>query len=167
MRYGLYLFLALLLITSAYQIAAKKMEQPLNLQSIRLGMSLKDVQRNFGSPSAQYHNQYIFILNDGSELTVTFRDKRISSATLKFQRVLKIQDPEMRKLTLVQMGSPDLENNHPTWFFAGKPEEGLIYKITSRGIIESLTWVPPFSVNQNQPKNLQALLRDFHTKRSL
>lgn len=164
MRYGLYLFLALALVGTAYQIAAKKMEQPLNLQTLRLGMSLKDVQKTFGSPSAQHHNQFVFILIDGSELTVTLRDKRVSSATVRFKQLLKIQDPVMRKLTLVQMASHDIETNHPTWFFAGKPEEGLIYKITSEGVIESLTWVPPFSVSQNQPKNLQALLREFQTQ---
>lgn len=163
MRYGCYLFLTLGLIFGAYQMASQKMERPLNLQSIRLGMSLREAQKNFGLPSARTHNQYTYILNDGSELTLTLRDKRISSANVRFKRIIKIQDPEMRKLTLVQMAN----TNFPTWIFAGKPEEGLIYKITSEGIIESLTWVPPFSVSQGKPKHLQALLRDFRTQRSL
>lgn len=167
MRYGYYLILTLGLIFGAYQMASLKIERPLNLQSIRLGMSLKEAQKNFGLPSARNHNQYIYILNDGSELTLTLRDKRISSANIQFKRVIKIQDPEMRKLTLVQMASHDIRARYPSWFFAGKPEEGLIYKITSEGIIKSLTWVPPFSVRQSRPKNLQALLMDFRTQRSL
>lgn len=167
MRYGFYLLLTVGLLFGAYQTATLKIERPLNLQTLRLGMSLKEAQKTFGSPSAQSHNQYIYILNDGSELTLTLRDKRISSANVRFKRVLKIQDPEMRKLTLVQMASHDLETNNSSWFFAGKPEEGLIYKITSEGIIESLTWVPPFSVSQKRPKNLQALLQEFRTQRSL
>lgn len=167
MRHGRYLFLTLGLLFGAYQMAHLKMERPLNLQSIRLGMSLKDAQINFGLPSARTHNQYTYILNDGSELTLTLRDKRISSANVRFKKIIKIQDPEMRRLTLVQMATPDLSSNYPTWFFAGKPSEGLIYKITSEGIIVSLTWVPPFSVRQGDPKNLQALLRDFRIQRSL
>ena len=102
-----------------------------------------------------------------SELLITLRDQKISSAKIKFHRTIKIQDPQIRELTLVQMQSNDLESNDPSWFFAGKPEEGLIYKITSAGIIESLTWVPPFTYVNNRPKHLHALLRDFNSQRSL
>ena len=167
MRFGLYLILTLGLLFGAYYTATLKIDRPLKLENLRLGMSLKEASKTFGSPSAQTHNQYIYILPDGSELSITLRDKRISSAKVKFKRGIKIQDPEMKRLTLVQMASHDFETNNSSWFFAGKPEEGMIYKITSEGLIESLTWVPPFSVRQNAPKNLQALLRDFRTQRSL
>lgn len=167
MKYGFYFVLAMTLIFTAYQAAQNKIQEPLRLEAIKIGMTYSDIEANFGSPSAKSRNQITYILQDGSELTLTFREKLLSSAKVKFHRVLKIEDPQMRKLTLVQMNADQYESANPSWFFAGKPEEGLIYKITSNGIIESLTWVPPFSVNQNQPKQLQALLQDFNTQRSL
>ena len=89
------------------------------------------------------------------------RDDVVASAVVKFHGAIKIEDPEIRKLTLVQMAPPDFQNDDTSWFFAGKPSEGLIYKITQNGEIESLTWVPPFTYGSNQAKNLQVLLRDF------
>ncbi|MFP5386414.1 MAG: hypothetical protein ACLGHN_10070 [Bacteriovoracia bacterium] len=166
MKYGFYLFLTIALIFGAYSMAQNKIKRPLNLSSVQLGMTVKDVTKTFGSPSAQTRNVLTYILHDGSELTITLRDKKVSSALVKFQRPAKIEDPEMKKLTLVQMDH-DLGSNNQSWFFAGQPEEGLIYKITSEGFIESLTWVPPFSLGHNSPKNLQALLSDFRSQRSL
>ena len=167
MKYGLYLLLTLGLVFGAYQAAQNKIERPLNLSNLRLGMTMRDIEHAFGTPSAQTRNQYTYILDDGSELFITLRDQKISSAQVKFHRTIKIQDPEMKKLTLVQMDSQNIESNNPSWFFAGKPAEGLIYKITSEGLIESLTWVPPFTYLNNRPKHLQALLRDFQSQRSL
>ncbi len=69
----------------------------------------------------------------------------------------------MKQLTLVQMSLAD-QNEDASWFFAGKPQEGLIYKITQNGMIESLTWVPPFTYGSNQAKNLQVLLQDFKSQ---
>ena len=165
MKYGLYLLLTLCLVFGAYQLAQSKLARPLKLDALQLGMSAREIEQKFGTPSAEARNQFTYILQDGSELLITFRDKRVSSAKVKFHKTIKIQDPEMRKLTLVQMHH-DL-NNDPSWFFAGKPEEGHIYKITSEGIIESLTWVPPFTYVSNQPKHLQALLQDFNSQRSM
>lgn len=167
MKYGFYFLLALTLIFTAYNAAQNKIQRPLHLEAIKIGMTTSDIESHFGSPSARTRNQTTYILEDGSELTLTFREKLLSSAKVKFHRVIKIEDPQMRKLTLVQMDADQYESANPSWFFAGKPEEGLIYKISSQGTIESLTWVPPFSVSQNQPKQLQALLRDFNTQRSL
>ena len=164
MKYGIYFVLAISLIFGAYHVAQNKMDRPLNLNHLRLGMNVNDIEQVFGSPSAESRNQLTYILHDGSELFITLRDNRISSAKVKFHRTIKIQDPEMKKLTLVQMDSQNFDDNRPSWFFAGNPEEGLIYKITSGGIIESLTWVPPFTYGLNRPKHLHALLRDFHTQ---
>lgn len=166
MKYGFYLLLTLSLVFGAYQIAQNKLARPLKLDALQLGMSARDIEHRFGTPSAEARNQFTYILQDGSELLITFRDKKVSSAKVKFHKMIKIQDPEMRKLTLVQMHH-DLYSNDPSWFFAGKPEEGLIYKITSEGVIESLTWVPPFTYGSNQPKRLQALLQDFNSQRSM
>jgi hypothetical protein len=164
MKYGFYLVLTLGLIFGAYQIAQNKIASPLNLKDIRLGMTVHDIEQKFGTPSAQSRNQYTYILVDGSELLITLRDEKISNAKIKFHRTVKIQDPEMKKLSLVQMDTYDVDSNQPSWFFAGKPEEGLIYKITSEGRIESVTWVPPFTYGSNRPKHLGALLKDFHSK---
>lgn len=166
MKYGFYFVLTLCLILGAWTIAQNDLSRPLHLDSLRLGMTVRDIEQTFGSPSAQSRNQLTYILQDGSELTITLRDQIVSSAKVKFHRVIKIQDPEMKKLTLVQMSPGELDND-PTWFFAGKPEQGHIYKITSEGVIESLTWVPPFTYGSNQPKRLQALLQDFNSQRSM
>lgn len=167
MKYGFYILMTLSFILAAYQVAQNKLEKPLSLSSLRLGMSENEIENVFGSPSAEIRNQAIYILDDGSELSITYRDKHVSSATIKFHKVVKIQDPEMRKLTLVQMATNELDSSNPSWFFAGKPEEGLVYKVTSEGIVQSLTWIPPFSANHNQAKHLQALLIDFKTQRSM
>lgn len=168
MKYGSYLVLTICLVFAAYQFAQKKIERPLNLDTLRLGMTVRDMEKTFGTPSAQNRNQLTYILEDGSELFITLRDEKISSAKVKFHRMLKIQDPEMKKLSLVQMDMQDSESNRPSWFFAGSPEAGLIYKITSEGVIESLTWVPPFTYGTaSRPKHLGALLRDFQSQRSL
>lgn len=167
MKYGFYLVLTLCLVLGAYQLAQSKLARPLNLEALKLGMSQQQIEETFGTPSAESRNQFTYILQDGSELTITFRDKVVSSAKVKFRKVIKIQDPDMKKLTLVQMDYDDFGRNNPSWFFAGKPEEGLIYKITAEGIIESLTWVPPFAYESRRPKHLQALLQDFNSQRSM
>ncbi len=164
MRFGLYFLFSIGLIVAAYHAAQNSMQRPLNLSAIRLGMNMEEIKDAFGNPSARMRNQYTYILEDGSELTFTLRDKKLSSATVKFHRSIAIADPEMRKLSLVQMDDRKTEDNRHSWFFAGNPEEGLIYKITSEGKIESLTWVPPFTYGGNRPKHLQALFRDFHSQ---
>lgn len=164
MRYGIYFILVLGLVIGAYQVAQNKISGSQNLNALRLGMTVRDIEQNFGSPSAHSRNQYTYILDDGSELVITLRDEKVSNAKVKFHKVVKIQDPEMKKLSLVQMDMHDVESNSPSWFFAGKPEEGLIYKITSEGIIESITWVPPFTYGSNRPKHLGALLNDFRSQ---
>lgn len=165
MKYGFFCIFTLALIFCAYQTAQNKLMRPLELSAIRLGMTVKEFQKTFGTPSAKSRNQLTYILDDESELTLTLRDKVISSAVLKFKRLIEIEDPQMRKLTLIQMDE-HAENDSPSWFFAGNPAEGLIYKITSEGRIESLTWVPPFTYGNHQPKHLQALLQDFQSKQS-
>ncbi len=151
------------LIGYAYFSAQSKMNKPAEVLSLRLGMDMDALENAFGTPSAQERNRIIYILEDHSELMITLRDEVVASARLKYHRPLKIGDPKMKQLTLVQMES-DAESSRPSWFFAGKPEEGLIYKITGHGLVESLTWVPPFTYGSTQPKGLQALLRDFQNK---
>ncbi len=164
MKYVFIMLGTLGLLCGAYFKAQTKINRRLNLTSLKLGMTSQQVETVFGVPSAQHRNQLTYIFENDSELTITFRDEIVASAKVKFHEPLKISDPEIRLLTLVQMDSDSENLERPSWFFAGKPEEGLIYKITADGVIESLTWVPPFSYHQNQAKHLQALMRDFHNQ---
>ena len=165
MKYGFFIILTLCIVFGAYQTAQSKLKRPLDLSSVRLGMTMKELKKNFGTPSAKSRNQLTYIMDDGSELFITLRDKVVSSANVKFHRVVKIQDPQMKELTLVQMDMPQ-DNNSPSWFYAGNPAEGLIYKITTDGIIEGQTWVPPFTYGNNRAKHLQALLQDFQSQQT-
>lgn len=159
LKYVFTFSLLLGLISTAYFTATSKIQRPLNLDAVRLGMTLNELEVTFGSPSAQFRNQLTYVFDDASELIVTLRDDTVASAKVKFHVPLKIEDPKMKELTLVQMETS--VEDRPSWFFAGKPEEGLIYKITADGTIESLTWVPPFYYTNSQAKQLQALLLDF------
>lgn len=166
MKYGIYLILTIVLVYGAYKTAQVKIEKPINLAAIHLGMEPKEIEASFGTPSAKNGNKLVYILEDGSELVLTIREKVLSSATIKFRKLVQIQDPDMRKLSLVQMDMR--EEAGLSWFLAGNPEEGRIYKVTSEGIVESLTWVPPFTYGSSgRPKQLQALLRDFKGQKRL
>jgi hypothetical protein len=129
-------------------------------------MTVKQLKNAFGVPVDENRNRLTYVFEDASELVVTLRDNIVTSAQLNYLQPLKISDPEMRQLTLVQMQSEENYMNQPTWFFAGKPKDGLIYKITSDGIVESLTWVPPFTYGTQRPKQLQALMHDFQSQNS-
>ena len=159
MKYGFFCILTLGLIFGAYKTAQNKIHRPLELSSLRLGMTVKELEKTFGTPSATTRNQIVYIMDDGSELSVTLRDMMVSSANVKFHRPIQIEEPQMRELTLIQMDAQP--STRPSWFYAGSPAEGIIYKITASGKIEGQTWVPPFTYGNAQPKNLQALLRDF------
>jgi hypothetical protein len=158
MKLGVIFTAILGIIAIAYVNANQKLNQKVDLKALHLQMSISELESNFGSPFSRQRNSVIYILEDSSQLSITLRDDVVASAVVKFHNPMRIEDPEMRKLTLVQM-SADIQD--ASWFFAGKPSEGLIYKITQNGEIESLTWVPPFTYGSNQPKNLQVLLRDF------
>lgn len=164
MKYAVVLTIVVSLFTLAYRSAKSKTETTLDLHALHLGMSASELEVAFGRPDAQNRGQITYILPDSSKLFVTLRDDVVASAKLEFQHPLKIEDPKLNELTLVQMEADALSENEPSWFFAGKPEEGLIYKITSEGSVESLTWVPPFTYSRNNAKNLQTLVQDFKTK---
>lgn len=151
-------------VGAAYYNAQSKIHNTLNLTAVHLGMNVTEIESSFGVPSSKDRNQLTYIFDDSSVMVLSLRDDVVASATVKFHQPMKITHPEMRKLTLVQMESESLMSDEPSWFFAGKPEEGLIYKITSQGAIESMTWIPPFSYSQHQPKQLQALLQDFRSR---
>jgi hypothetical protein len=167
MKYGLIFSLAVAVVISAYLSAQSKLAERVSYDSIKLGMTAQSVSTKFGTPSAQERNRLTYILDDNSELQITLRDDLVSSAKIKFLKSIKIEDPEMKKLTLVQMDMVETESSHPSWFFAGSPEKGLIYKITSNGLVESITWVPPFSFSGNSPRKVGLLYQDFKSQQAL
>lgn len=152
------------MIFTAYNSAHKKMNSRTDLQKLTLGMNVQQIEKAFGVPTAQNRNQLIYVLDDTSELTVTLRDNVATSAQIKFISPVKVNDPELKKLTLVQMDPQETNSGKPNWFFAGKPEEGLIYKISASGAVESITWVQPFTYHNERPKNVQVLVRDFNAR---
>lgn len=149
------------LIAAAYINASQKLAQEVDLKALKLQMGQEELEAKFGAPFSRERNTLTYILEDSSQLRITLRDGLVASAVVKFHRPLRIEDPQLRRLTLVQMQPAEVYDDKPSWFFAGKPEEGLIYKITQNGEVESLTWVPPFTYGAYQKKNLQALLHDF------
>lgn len=154
------------IIAVAYYSANLKLNHKVELNALHLQMTVSELEASFGSPFSRERNALTYILEDSSHLLITLRDDVVASAVVKFHTPLKIGDPELRKLTLVQMSPADLGNENTSWFFAGKPSEGLIYKITQNGEIESLTWVPPFTYGSTQAKNLQTLVRDFKSQQT-
>ena len=162
MKMSFIFVLILVAVIGAYNSAQDKMSDIPDLRELHLGMSVKELKAAFGAPVYKQHNQLTYLLADSAQLIITLRDKEVASAQLKFQRPLKISDPQIKQLNLVQM---ELKNAQDmSWFFAGNPEEGLIYKITTNGVIESITWVPPFSYQGKAPKHVGTLLRDFQDK---
>lgn len=161
-RFLFILTLVMSTIAGAYLTAQSKIAHKSDLSALKLGMDFETVKENFGAPTSEYRNILTYILPNSSVLTITFRDEVVTSAKVKFLQPVRVSDPELRKLTLVQM-DPAMNEEKPSWFFAGAPEQGLIYKITADGVIESLTWVEPFTLHSHQPKNVQALLRDFNS----
>lgn len=164
MKLGVIFTMIFGIILLAYFSALSKQNSPVDLSALHLQMTEKEVEKSFGSPSARERNTLTYILEDSSQLSITLRDDVVASAIVKFHKPLRIGDPQLKQLTLVQMSPEDIQSDDPSWFFAGKPEEGLIYKITQSGSIESLTWVPPFTYSSHQKKNLQALLNDFKSQ---
>lgn len=146
----------------AYYSAQDKMSEVPDLRALHLGMSVDELKASFGAPVYKNHHQLTYLFVDSAQLIITLRDQEVASAQLKFNRPLKISDPQLKQLNLVQMELK--ESKDLSWFFAGNPEEGLIYKITTNGVIESITWIPPFSYQGEGPKHIGALLRDFQDK---
>lgn len=164
MKLGVIFTVIFTIIALAYSTANQTLSKKVNLSSLKLQMTIQEVEQNFGSPFSRQRNVLTYVLEDSSQLMITLRDDVVASAIIKFHHPRRIEDPEMRRMTLVQMSPADIQNENPSWFYAGKPEEGLIYKITQNGTIESMTWVPPFTYANHQAKNLQALVQDFNNQ---
>jgi hypothetical protein len=154
------------LVAAAYVTASFKLAKQVDLKDLRINMTLNELENKLGAPFSRDRNTLTYILEDSSHLKITLREGLVASAVVKFQRPLRIENPDLRKLTLVQIKPSEINDEQPSWFFAGRPEEGLIYKVTHKGEVKSLTWVAPFTYGNSQKKNLQALLQDFQTRRT-
>lgn len=161
---ALILMLILGVVGGAYHSAQWKVSLQTDLEQLKLGMSASEVREAFGVPMAMNRNELVYILPDSSELSITLRDNAVTSAMLKYKTPVRVSDPRLKELTLVQMDPASTTSGKPNWFFAGKPEEGIIYKITAQGVIETVTWVPRFAYGAHRPKNVQVLLRDFNRR---
>ena len=84
----------------AYWSARNKVNQSIDLTNVRLGMTITDLERNFGNPSDQNRNRLTYVFENNDELIVTLRDEKVANAQIIFRRAMKIEDPEMKKLTL-------------------------------------------------------------------
>ena len=165
MKYIFYSIFVGVFCFSAYQSAEKKLKQSRNFDFIRSGISLTDLEKKIGRPLSSFQNENIYSLKDGSELKVTFHEGKILKANLKFNQLIQIEDPRVKGLTLVQIQADPYEAQNTSWFYAGDPAQGMIYKISSKGHVESISWLPPFQYNNgHHPKQLQALLQDFKTQ---
>lgn len=164
LKFALSLILFVGMVAGAYLSAQDKAGNRTSLSKLKLGMTVAQVESTFGVPTALNRNELIYIMPDSSELSITLRDNIVTSAKLRYRHPVKVSDPKLKQLTLVQMDPAETTTGKPNWFFAGKPEDGLIYKITAQGVVETVTWVPRFAYGHGRPKNVQVLLRDFNRR---
>jgi len=155
-----FLVIALMIAVFSFHHLDQTASQTKVFDQLKLGMTPDQVQDLLGYPTDKSDVETTYILDDSSEILLSFRDNELSSAKLKLKTPMKVSDSALSQLRMVQLSAPSLMESRPSWFYAGKPEDGLIYKINAEGYIESLTLVPPFTY-QYQPKQLQALYSEF------
>lgn len=152
-----------IIVGLAYFSAEKKKLSIHPLLKIQVGMNENSLQ--FLGPAISSNNrEKIYWLDNGATFLVTLFEGKITGAWLNFTSPVEIQQTWTQNLKFVQM-TIDSEQD-PSWFFAGNPNEGKVFKINTFGLIESITWVKPFESHQ-QSKNLQALYNDFTSQQSL
>ena len=150
-------FIAFMALVSARQ----KMHDYSALAPLRVGLPV--AQLGFlGNPVSVSERELVYLLPDQSNLVIAVDDGEVFSAMLELKTPLKIQDPSLRNLTFVQMRMDEYES--PTWFYAAAADEGRIFKVSSQGLIQTITWVRPFA-SVEPSRNLQALLQDFAVQR--
>lgn len=167
LKFVFYSIFIVLIGLSAFKSAEKKLRISSDFDFIRSGISIRELEKKVGQPLSIEKNENVYILDDGSELRVTVNEGKLLKANLKFNHLLKIQDPKIKGLTLVQIQPDPYEIQNTSWFYAGDPNRGMIYKVSSKGFIEGISWLPPFHYPDHRPKQLQALLQDFRTQTRL
>lgn len=150
-------FIASMALISARQ----KMHDYSSLEPLRVGMPVN--QLGFlGNPVSVSERELVYLLPDQSSLVIAINDGEVFSAMLELRTPLKIEDPSLRGLTFVQMRLDEYQS--PTWFYAAAAGKGQIFKVSSQGLIQTITWVRPFA-SIEPSRNLQALLQDFTVQR--
>jgi hypothetical protein len=151
------------IVMSAFFTAQEKKVDLDPLLKIQVGMSAESL--SFLGPAISANDrERVYWLENGSTFLVTLFEGKITGGWLSFQSPLKIQEHSTQKLRFVQINL-DHEND-PSWFFAGAPSLGKVFKINQAGLIESIIWVKPFATDA-PAKNLQALYQDFTIQQSL
>ncbi len=155
-------FLVFTLSLGAYCTAQTKLDTTVELKTLKLGITQKQLERIVGTPSGKVDNELTYVFEDGSDLKVTMTKGYLSSAVMNYKKPTLIPEPE--KLVFLNVNSK--LDDHQDWFFLGRPQLGLIYKINSEGKVKSLTWIQPFEHTSSTPKHFHALLKDFHSTES-
>ena len=137
--------------------AQSKVHDYSSLAPLHVGLSANELAF-LGEPASSSERERVYLLPDQSTLVIALEDAKVSAAWLELRQPLKIQDPQLKKLRFVQMGMD--ASLSPTWFYAAAADEGRIFKVSQQGVIESITWVKPFSP-AGPSRQLQALLREF------
>ena len=151
-------FIATLLFVSVTLWSAQeKVAHFDQLKSLRVGQKIEELQF-LGPPISEDDRERIYLLSNSSTLVVSTFDNKVVGAWLTLKTPVKIEDGgEWGELEFVQV---NLKEENPTWFFAGSPTDGRVFKVNQNGFIEAITWVRPFSSIYPQ-KKLQALYKEF------
>lgn len=157
------LFFVSALVTSFALFSANRKANHLNpFDLVRVGKSVESL-RSLGVPLSKSQSQNHYLLENGSTLVVNILNNRVSGAWIELKKPLSINDERFSHLRFVKLNMED--TSRPSWFYAGSPSEGKIFKVSHKGMIESISWVKPFSESKNT-KNLQALLFEFNQQNS-
>jgi hypothetical protein len=142
--------------------AQSKIHDYSSLAPFHVGLTTEELEF-LGTPHSATERELVYLLPDQSTLVVALEDNKVAAASLELRQPLKIEDPQLKQLRFVQMGMDAAMN--PTWFYAAAADRGRIFKVSEQGLIESITWVKPFSP-AGPSRQLQALLREFNTQRA-
>lgn len=149
------------LVIVALWSAQSKIHDYSSLAPLHVGLKVEELSF-LGEPNSATERELVYILPDQSTLVVALEDGVVSAAWLDPRQPLKIEDPQFKQLRFVQMGVDAALS--PTWFYAAAADRGRIFKVSQQGVVETITWVKPFSP-AGPSRQLQALLREFTTQR--
>lgn len=149
------------LVIVALWSAQSKIHDYSSLEPLHVGLRIDEIGF-LGEPDSVSERERVYLLPDQSTLVVAIEGGAVSAAWLELRQPLKIEDPQFKQLRFVQMGVDAALS--PTWFYAAAADMGRIFKVSQQGVVESITWVKPFSP-AGPSRQLQALLREFTTQR--
>lgn len=148
---------ALAIVLTALWSAQQKMNDLDQVKQINVGAPVSSLN-HLGEPVSVSSSERMYFLNNGSTLVVSVFQHTITGAWLNLKNPISIQDEHLKSLRFVQVGVD--ESLRPTWFYAGLPGDGRVFKVVQNGLIHSITWVRPFGQKES-PRQLQALYKEF------